>query len=100
MTEDADDTTQDEDDDALIESLVLCCEHLMKKSSEDALMLATLRVLLLKHGVFSEQEFDEAYQSMAALKDRIVETGATSVEEVLEPLRLRRLLLEYKGTKQ
>jgi hypothetical protein len=88
------------DDDTLLDDLTSCCEHLMKMSAEDNLMLSTLRVLLLKHGIFSEQEFDEAYQSVGALVDRIRETGAKSVEEVLEPLRLHQLLQDYKGRKQ
>ena len=91
-----DDDTDDDTDDALLDKII---EILLKKSEEQSLMLATLHILLLKHEIFSEQEFDEAFQATGALKDQIVETGKT-LEEMLEPSRLHQLLQDYKGRKQ
>jgi hypothetical protein len=85
----------EEGENELLSALVEACEHLMDRHREDSLSISALRILLIGKGVFSEPEFDEAYQRTKALRG----AGAASVEQLLTPLRLRLLLEGYKGTR-
>ncbi len=82
------------------ETLGALISLLLKRSSEAYARAEAMRLLLQKHGLFSEAEFDALYQQLATEATGRAEQLIDRLKSAENDAAIHRWLRDFEGTKQ
>lgn len=82
------------------EALTQLCEFLLKRSDEAFARAETMRLLLLKHGVFPQAEFDALFAQQVANRKDATSRLTDEWSKQAHSEELRRFLESFEGTAQ